>query len=258
GKWCVSGRFAVVLQRIENVAEFNNGSGGGFGSSSGGPALSLPTGGHGARMSVLLLAEPGVAVARFPSELDIDTFIDEVDQKIEAGSEPRQPFSNARTAGTLRNLTLPLTLPERPGHTIVLLRGTANVLVAKKVEHIAVDPPAMAVTKQINGMNIEISPLVKQGTNSYQTKVLISRGELDADLWEKASRALDDLHVVVEDLGGQSMQMSQRNERTADSITISGNVFSSSNGTPGQIVLDIPTVLQEVKVPFEFKNLVLP
>jgi hypothetical protein len=116
----------------------------------------------------------------------------------------------------------------------------------------------MAVTKQINGMNIEISPLVKQGTNSYQTKVLISHGELDADLWEKASRALDDLHVVVEDLGGQSMQMSQRNERTADSITISGNVFSSSNGTPGQIVLDIPTVLQEVKVPFEFKNLVLP
>jgi hypothetical protein len=258
GTWCISGPFAIVLQRIENVADLTDGKSNSFNT----PNSRLPAGRQGARMSLLVAAEPGISIAQFPTTLNIDNFVDNADQVIEVGTEVRPPsFSSQAPSTTVRQLHFPLTMPERPGHEILRLKGSMTFLVSRKTEQIAEELPTAGVTREVNGMRVEIQPLTRNGTNNYRATVRVSQGDLDDDLWARTRRALDDAHFVVEDAGGQPLNVSANSNqpRTETSVTLVGNVFTrDENAIPARILLDLPTSLQEVKVPFEFNNLVLP
>lgn len=171
---------------------------------------------------------------------------------------------------------LQLHYPPEAGEKIAMLRGTARCLIEKKSERIEVDNPFQAgpIEKTIAGMKLTISPHGERGS-SFGLKLRVEQAQADAAFWALISRALYDLRPTVVGSDGAPMRengwgigsfayASTPGQRTLTAGEYNYSYSRSSGGRggnavlPAKLVLEVPTEVVEVAVPFEFKDLPLP
>jgi hypothetical protein len=214
------------------------------------------------QLTVVFFAEPKLNIVQYPHYLRIDTAVDDLGQPVTI-TPPVEDRNRIRQT-TDHRLVLPVKLPDHPGQKLRLLKGTADFAFAKGAEHIEVPDPTAGLSKATeSGISIEVRPIAR-GSSSPSLTVRYHRSELDPDLWEKLTGPLLDLVPQVMSVSGQPFTSSSGSARMTDPDTVEvqrsyhDSASSGNNVGPEKIVIDIPTGIRPIHVPFEFKNLVLP
>ncbi len=243
GRWCVSGPFAVIVQKIESSA-----------------ILSLNSDksrGRSNQVFFSMLAEPTVRLVHFANPT-FDEFRDDKDQALgQSRIELTMPVSRRLQQA---HFSFGVTLPASPGKKIASLRGAVTALVAIRSETLQTSAPEESLTKTYNGLTIEMLPLKPQeGTvPQFTTQIRITRNQADDATW---NRMISHIEPVAFSANDERLNLLSSGSRpdAAGSLLFTFSVRANPNvGQPHHLQLELPVEFAEIRVPFEFKDLPLP
>ena len=250
--WCVAGPFAVQYYGISNAWVFP------FDVRAGAPQPGGPK-----RRTILrldLLAEPGVHVAQAIHDVRCPGLEDDKHQPIGIG--PARPMG----VSTLHPVDVELTLPQSPGRRIPLLKGTVD---AKIVNTVAVELDNVTEKQTpppVEGMTLEVAPLASRNGSTifYTMLVTYSRGTLDPARWAQLAPLLPGVELRISGSGrglisARSLPPPRGAGPAGATLPVLYNVtISPDAGLPGPATLAVPVDVLDVRVPFEFKDVLIP
>ncbi|HZZ44783.1 MAG TPA: HEAT repeat domain-containing protein [Tepidisphaeraceae bacterium] len=178
---------------------------------------------------------------------------------------PQQYNSMGQDASSRWTLNAALAIPETVGTRITRIKGVSRVLMQTKSERWDVPGigsiPANGVSKSIGGRKYVVEDFKAAGVDSYQLKLtMIREGARQSD-WQQNGRGV---RIIALDAEGKSLALNGwggggSNERLTYTYTFNQqNGMGGKTGPAKKLVIEVPTEVKEVDVPFEFKDLILP
>ncbi len=242
GPWSIAGPFAVDLERIEVNAQLD-------------PRASQNT---SATFRASFFAEPNAHVIAAKT-VTFETINDE--NGVAIGTVGNASLGRSSSLSTAYMLTSRWNLAPGHGRRIPKLRGVIPVTIANKTDTIQVDlGGADPTTHSVNGMKFEISPMSVETGSRYSVKVHMTRGEADPKYMQQiVTMVMDAGPRMVTD--GRSVRPGTTaiTQTGAEDRTITFSISVAQGGSPPQqFILDVPTDMRDVRVPFEFTDLPLP
>jgi hypothetical protein len=255
GVWCTAGPAAVVLESIVHEVDLR--------------ANPQP---ERFDLGLAVFVEPGVTVLAYPRGITFGTMADETELSLvpakEEGREEEQRRQRSRAVAApsmgVGRITLPLAPPAGAGQKIAILRGTVDVVVGLKNEKVTLtrEEADVGAEREIAGMKVTIAPL-KQQNSYYVSSVSYEKGSMDDGAWAKIKKGLVGVPAVVLDQGGVALQVfnAPNASDNENSVTVAQQYYAgggSQTRVPRRVELEVPTEVQVLPLPVEFKDLVLP
>jgi hypothetical protein len=242
GVWCVAGPFATVLRSIEQEAGLDT------------PGMPARSG----RIGMTLLVEPKVQVASFPATIAIETFQDERGQSLAPAGPQTLGVGQMNQQGLVKMADFQCVLPEAHGRKLAVFKGWLPYVVMDKSEQIPLPLEQGQKRTAECGIVIETVSSQQREPGPLELTVSISRGTLAAEKWQEIAKALPTV-VPEGSAGGRPLTVWVHREGTptGDAMRMRYTVISG-NDRPEGLTIPLPTALREVRVPFEFRDLVLP
>lgn len=237
----------------------------------------------GVTLHCMLLIEPHFKIATFPTNFSPDSAVDERGNSLLCNPAPT-PQQKQTVFGTYSEFDVPLQVPPNGGYRIASLKATMHLMVAEKsqVIEIAADDFAkeqsidfMGATLRISPVRATPSPTIQPTSIIHRVSIDVRRNELSEAAWEKVNELLDAADITMYD--DQKMPLSSnsspsgRGRVNAGAVNriVGGSFTVNTDGRPGRgggdssrppvkAVIAIPTLLSDIPLQFEFKNLVLP
>lgn len=246
GIWCVSGSFAFVLERLEHTATLGR------------------TPQETFLSSWSILAEPKARVLRFPERLEIQQALDEAGHSLKPAAEVKTSrfspsFLNGRS-GLVTSITTPLAYPAGAGRRIAKLDGKASFVVETDGKIITATNimDAAPETQKAGPMQIDVSKLAAVD-NRYRITVTIHRGDVGEEEWESLCETFLWTRLFVwDDRDGAIQTYGQKGSRDGDAYKLEYYFSKFGQRVPQKLVVDVPTAVRTVTVPFYFEDLPLP
>lgn len=254
GIWCTAGPAAVVLESIEHEVDLR--------------ASPQP---ERFDLTLAVLVEPGITVLSFPRSLTFGTMVDDKDHSLVPQSDQTEEAERRRSmrapvtqAAGVGRLSLPLAPPEGAGQRIALLKGTADLVIGLKSEKLTLtrEEADAGAEKEVAGMKVTIGAL-KQENSFFISTVTYEKGSMEAGAWATLKKGAAGAPAVVMDQGGVSLQVFEPPKVTeeTDAVTVVQRYYAGG-GAQTRVVKRVealvPTEVQVLPVPLEFKDLVLP
>lgn len=181
---------------------------------------------------------------------------------------PRQVMYSSMSQDVSMRWTLgaPLSIPENLGTRLVRLKGFCRVMMQTRSETWEV-PNALTAggatqSKAIGGRRYVVNELKAVGNgDAYQLKLTVVREGARGEMWQQFGRGM---RVSLVDGDGKALANRGWGQEGPEEKATYTYTFSRGTDTGGQtgaaakLVLEVPTEVKEVEVPFEFKDLPLP
>jgi RNA polymerase sigma factor (sigma-70 family) len=268
GMWCTAGPFAVELARVQAAVDLANGA------REREPQMSL---------IFQVLAEPRVNVWTRAETLVLDGCVDDRGRAVKTvGRNPllvRGAPYNARNF--YQEVEIGISLPR--GERIPVLRGTAPLVLVSKQERVEGEIPAQPMVKHVGKMVVELSvpkpwggakPTADGMARNFEWPIVFRQGDMPAEDWEVLKKGVAKLRPKVFDEEDRRLGvMGYQDEKYASSAPIlvtqeDGSIrlqymyslWPAQGGTKPvkRYVLELPTELRIVDVPFEFHDVPIP
>jgi hypothetical protein len=251
--WCVAGPFAVTLVGISRDVGIR------FDARAGTPSAAGPQ--RTAYLLLDLFAEPGITMVTSMQDVQCPGLEDEKHQAIALGT--RRGSGNSAVHPVEYNLTL----PESPGRRIPLLKGSIDVKVGQTAKVELASVREKQTPAPVQGMTIETGPMTpRNGSTTFFTlPVVYARGTMAAEKWALIGPLLPTatLRIAASNRGGSISAFTPPPPRNppalGESVTVNYSVtVAQGAGQPGKATLEVPVGSADVRVPFEFKDVVIP
>jgi hypothetical protein len=236
--WCVAGPFAVLFHGISR--EVHN------------------TGERSATLRLDLLAEPGFYVAQSLQDVQCPGLEDDKHQPLALAQDRHRGDHPA---------TLTLKLPATPGRRIPLLKGTVDARVMRTVPVEAPDLKIPRTMPPVAGMKVELSSLESENDspNIFFLRVKYTRDRMPAEQWKEVQGLVRSAQPILQAADGQTIFVSGPPyvpgpiPTNVESVELRYTVsIPDGVGPPAKVTLHVPTALVDVRVPFEFQDVVIP
>ena len=202
--------------------------------------------------------EPGAAVSEISYEPVVDEAIDDNGNAMIPTARPRNfPQNMQHPRGVMMYESINLPYPTtNPGHHIVKIKGHVPAKVQTSSETMEIPDPLNAAdtTKTLGGKSVTVSKVTK-ANGRYQVQVITTRGDDDPQSFSM-NQTQPRLHLT-DAQGNAASQYTMGWNSDADKRTITYG-FNPSAGAPVKLVVEVPTGVQEIGIPFELDNLPLP
>ncbi len=263
GRWCVCGPVAVVLEGLKNEVRLNEPMSG----------ASVEVGKMNLRLGLEVMAEPGVKVLTYPREVTWEKLEDEKGHSLvpdDLGAGQGGPYvvpvfgGNSMVPGR-GVLALTLKAAAGMGQRIPEMRGRAEVVEAVKTEEVVVEADQLSngVEKEVAGMNVTVEGMGKEGSD-YTSTVTYRQGSMSDEEWERLKPGLEGSPAVVMDEAGAAMRVLDGMQVVGtggNTVTVKQRYYASS-GTQvrvaRRVVVEVPTAVERLTAPVEFKDVELP
>ena len=115
-------------------------------------------------------------------------------------------------------------------------------------------------TASVGGMAVETTPLTKMNTSYSSLQVRYTRGTMAPEKWAalRAGFSQAALQVSTEDNGQLRMLSRNMTSSANDAVAVQYLFQVPAGKSPGAATLDAPAEAQVMRVPFEFKDIILP
>jgi hypothetical protein len=279
GKWVVNGPFAIELTQLSRSASLASGAD---------PQASL-------QASFNLSHEPGFVV--LSHSLVLEEAVDDAGLIMKAQSQNRPEASAPRgvtflgllaaAAGIAPSVSPAATSPEerwdnpmmfqgmmepfqcplKCGRTLARLRGTAKFLVVRSTQRVElpIDSPPADVSKTVGGISFSISNWQANQNWARFSLTLHRTQQTDKD-WGRLTAGISTFPMVLLDSDGQPYPTPRfaggNSGGGSDALCyfMSQQFYGGGESTrrPGKLLIDLPSSMAVVEVPFEFNNIPLP
>lgn len=217
--------------------------------------------------SVWFEAEPGlhvVGTARVP------TIVEAIDENDQAFVSPaRGEFSQFR-----RSLTFDLRLlrpQEAPGQSIARLAGVGHLLVAVETQRLQLEDlleHRESTDHNIGGLPFRVQAVEREGladptSQRHAVRIKVLRDGLSETEWHRRCQLLRVSRLRLLNAAGNDIQAYYTIEAQGDTFTmvlgasIDAGHDPFTRGDPATLLVEVPTKIVEVDVPFVFKNIPL-
>ena len=242
GARCASGPFLVVLAAIDHGVALP-----------GAPSSSITS-----SIQANIYAEPQLQVLAMDTTNCPDVAVDELGHSLKpaaftkARSQAFQSSSPGPQAFFIR-----LQPDDQVGHQIAELRGKVSVWIGKDPQSVTIDASIRDVsTPMFGGTTLRVRPLRSTGTKTFQVEISIER--------TSSGLSSDTLYSVINTqvLDASDKPLYVRSGRTMsgylNDVTQVDPAGKADRDAPAKLVITMPSVFQEVAVPYSYKNLTYP
>ena len=218
-------------------------------------------------LSVWLEPEPGLHVAGTARDV---TLVDAVDEHGQAFVG--RPRADVMQLGSTLTLDLHLFRPTgAAGATVRTLAGVGHLLAAVDVDRVRVeDLPAhrQATEHDVGGIRVRIHGVEREGladpqTQRHAVRVTVKRDGRDEREWWRLRQLLAVSRLRLLNGAGNELRPEPNVEQTPDTFTrvlrvrVDPGNDAWSSGDPAALVVEVPTKVVEVDVPFVFNDVPL-
>ncbi len=253
GKVYVAGAFAIVIQRFQNSID-----------------LSQNPPRFAGQMHLDFYVEPGLKVLQFPPNIALEQFEDEKKQVLFAG----QTYGSSSYGRNMprSSLQIPLSFPRDRGKKIAIMKGTATFLIAPRTEPVKTSAPEETLSRTIGDLGVDILPIKPEippggaanpNNRSFTLSIRYRRRHPDPQRWQQTVQSFYQMQPTLFDANDQPFPMNSYGTNQTQEGEEAQLVTYTIRPTPQQpdphhVQIDLPVEIREVRVPFEFKDIILP
>jgi len=251
--WCLAGPFVVLYYGIAREVQYH------YDYRTGQPEPGGPS--QQAFLRMDLLAEPGMEVIQSMRDVQCAGLADDKHQAIGIGPRRQRGITSEHP------VELTLILPESPGRWMPLLKGTIDAKVGQMLHVDLANVTQKQTPPPVEGMTIEVGPLVPRNGSAifFTLPVKYSRGTMPPERWAHVAPLLPAAKLTINGSGHGQVSARSSPPRlgddtpAGDQLTIQYAVtIAKGAGPTGKATLDLPMGATEVRVPFVFKDVILP
>jgi hypothetical protein len=203
--------------------------------------------------------DPRLRMIKYHSQPTVETATDENGTILTGAAGNSAQMQATQSKWQLPNLFLPLDYDPAVSKKLAVLKGSVHVSVASEIEKLEITdlPAASGMQKDVAGRTITIEE-VKDENNSVSVELKITRGDVPKEQFRELTNDIFQA-VDLRSADGKRRNNSGGGGGGDDEINYS---FSASYSNEAEkavaLVWEIPTKIEEVELPFEFKDLPLP
>jgi hypothetical protein len=215
---------------------------------------------HSCQISLYAYIDPRARVVDHRS-ITIDTAVDENGKSIAAPAEKNQPSTiyGASLPWKLDNLWVPLVYDPQASHKLVDFKGSIPADAVSELTKLEISDLQNAhdTEQKIAGMIVSIHD-IRMEDNSISVKITLTRNEMDEDTWKEIPSAIV-AAVKVMAAEGTTLRTNADGGGGGAKLEYEFSARGSSpDQKPAKMVIEIPTKLKQIDLPFEFHDLQLP
>ena len=236
-----------------------------------------------AHFSLDFYIEPSLDGIIFPSTVTLDSCVDEHNHPILIDAErPTHPDLHRAenvpySQHLIDSLQVNVTLPDSPGRTVPLLKGTALFAQVTQTRQFATAAPDEHLQKDLQGATVDIAPFKsiappfsQPGANIPDNHALVitfQRNQMPQETWNAQLENFRQCKITIFNNWKQPVRFLcpdrplHDNPWSADSVElhclIKSNPANPALNIPHDVLIEIPTQSRTFPVPFQFKNLPL-
>jgi hypothetical protein len=202
--------------------------------------------------------EPKIVASEVSYEPMVDEAVDDNGNSMMPAPGPdRRNMQGGRGIGWYGRVSLPYPTTN-PGTHIAKLKGHVPARIRMGSEPVEITDPlnAAETAKTVGGKRVTFKSLKKQNNGQYILELVFYRDNQDQqEFWRMTSQGLQ-LHLT----DGQGREASYYNNGGSSDQTSSTQRFGFNNvqAPPVKLIIEVPTGMQEISIPFELVNLPLP
>ena len=232
------------------------------GSSQGLPVIEAERGERRRQVSLnfSLIGEPKIMITAISPYAELEEVSDEQGTNYVPQDRQREGSWNPHHQGPQYPFSasvndVPTTLTK-----LVSVKGNLRVRMVKKYYLWTISLSDQAQQLSAEEMSYTISPPENPSPQRTRLRVTIPRGQRDEAAWEVDREMMLASRFAAYDAQGKLLEQQSRNiERSGESLIIAlGMLRSKDVGAPTKLVWQAPLEVEEVAVPFEFKDLPVP
>jgi hypothetical protein len=208
-------------------------------------------------------AEPKLNILGHDYQLRLTEAVDDQGNSLLLPGPPNHHSMGQDTSGRW-SLGAALAIPDNLGSKLKVIKGVNRVLMRTGSETWEVPDVSTAPTptRSLAGRRYVVEDFKALPNDSYQFKLTIIREAPESEPWQQFGRG-----VKVTLLDADGKQLSSRgyggggsDERVSHTYTFARDVDhdDKKTGPAAKLVVEIPTEVKEVEIPFEFTDLPLP
>lgn len=212
-----------------------------------------------ASMQMWVYVDPRIRMMKYQDRVVVERAEDEAGHSIAAAQSGRDIFRDTNTNWHTGPMTIPLDYSPQKSHQLALLKGTIKIIAAPEVDRVEFDNLANAAgtEKEAGGLKIGVDD-VKEGEQIAEVKIHILRTtRTKEDFSAIGNNIFQDGRFVAED--GKEARLFGTGA-SDDHIWrgVLRSKYSNNADKPAKLVWEIPKRIEQIDLPFEFRELALP
>jgi hypothetical protein len=210
-------------------------------------------------IQAILLIDPGVQISGNP-QAEVAEAVDENGTSL----VPQQNggiYYGSNGPSLYRNVHINLRYPPNAGKKLVRLKGAIKATVASKLETLVADLAGefKPQTKELTSATAQIKSVKVTDTSAEVQATVHVKRQLQGMEYQSMWDLLQNIQVTDEK--GNPCLLNSRNLNQTDPNTFTATMkysVQNAGGKPAKATWVLPVETQEVRLPFEFKDLVIP
>ncbi|HEX8521291.1 MAG TPA: hypothetical protein VF669_03480 [Tepidisphaeraceae bacterium] len=212
-------------------------------------------------INIVAYVDPRLRPMKYNSRPSLDKAEDENGKSlIKESSENSSPNMNDMyVRWQVQHTFIPLDYQPNESHKLANLKGSIALQVAAEVETLEIPDidQAQGTEKELAGRKVIIDE-VKDENNQFSVKFTIKRQDVSKEEFRKTSNSIFRT-VKLRTADNKALSSGGGGGGGDDSLTYTYSTsYKSDEDKPAKLVWELPTRIEDIELPFEFKDLTLP